>query len=115
MTRIHPTALIDPRAQLEEDVEVGAYSIIGRGVKVGKGTRIRSHVVIEGNTTLGRDNAVFEFATLGNVPQDLKYKGEDSQLILGSRNIIREYASLHLGTQGGGMLTLAGDGNCLMM
>ena len=115
MTRIHPTALVDPRAELEEDVEVGPYSIIGRGVKVGKGTSIRSHVVIEGNTTLGRDNAVFEFATLGNIPQDLKYKGENSQLILGNRNIIREYASLNPGTQGGGMLTRVGDGNCLMM
>ena len=115
MTRIHPTALVDPRAELEEDVEVGAYSIIGRGVKVGKGTRIRSHVVIEGNTTLGSDNAIFEFATLGNIPQDLKYKGEDSRLILGNRNIVREYASLNPGTKGGGMVTRVGDGNCLMM
>jgi UDP-N-acetylglucosamine acyltransferase len=115
MTRIHPTAIVDPRAELGEDVEVGAYSIIGRGVKVGKGTRIRSHVVIQGNTMLGRDNAIFEFATLGNIPQDLKYKGENSQLILGSRNIVREYASLNPGTEKGGMVTRIGDANCLMM
>jgi UDP-N-acetylglucosamine acyltransferase len=115
MRRIHPTAIIDPRAELDQDVEVGPYSIIGAQVKVGGGTRIRSHVVIAGNTTLGRNNLIFEFATLGNIPQDLKYKGEESQLILGRNNIVREYASLNPGTAGGGMITRIGDHNCLMM
>ena len=115
MTRIHSTALVDPRAELDYDVEVGAYSIIGPGVKIERGTRIRSHVVIGGNTTLGRENQIFEFATLGNIPQDLKYNGEDSQLVVGSHNIVREYASLNPGTWGGGMITRVGDHNCLMM
>jgi UDP-N-acetylglucosamine acyltransferase len=115
MTRIHPTAIVDPRAELDHDVEIGPYSIIGPAVKIERGTRIRSHVVVGGNTTLGRNNHVFEFATLGNSPQDLKYKGEESQLVVGNDNIVREYASLNPGTRGGGMVTRVGDRNCLMM
>jgi UDP-N-acetylglucosamine acyltransferase len=115
MTQIHKTAIIDPHAELDVDVEVGAYTVIGRGVKLGKRTRVRSHVVIDGNTLLGKDNVVFDFATLGTIPQDLKYKGEASQLVIGNHNIVREYASLNPGTAGGGMITRIGDHNCLMM
>ena len=115
MTKVHETALVDARAELDLDVEVGAYSVIGPRVKLGKGTRIRSHVVIEGNTTLGERNLIFQFATVGSVPQDLKYKGEDSQLIIGHHNTIREFASLNPGTTGGGMITRIADHNLLMM
>lgn len=115
MSRIHTTALVDPRAELDLDVEVGPYSIIGPKVKIGKETRINSHVVVEGNTTIGEGNHIFQFSTIGSVPQDLKYKGEESQLIIGSYNVIREFASLNPGTSGGGMVTRIGDRNLMMM
>lgn len=107
--------MIDPRADLDSDVEVGPYSIIGPQVKIGKGTKIRSHVVVEGRTKIGEGNVIFSFATVGTVPQDMKYKGEASELIIGNYNTIREYASLNPGTQGGGMVTQVGDYNLLMM
>ncbi|MCH7570423.1 MAG: hypothetical protein IH919_07645, partial [Deltaproteobacteria bacterium] len=106
MSRIHTTALVDPRAELDLDVEVGAYCVIGPKVKVGRGTRIKSHVVVEGNTTLGEGNVIFQFATVGSIPQDLKYQGEDSQLIIGQHNTIREFVSLNPGTAGGGKPTM---------
>ena len=115
MTRVHPTAIVDSRADLDSEVEVGPYCVIGAGVKVGKGTKIHSHVTIQGRTTLGESNAIFPFATVGSIPQDLKYKGEPSELNIGNRNIIREYVSLNPGTTGGGMVTRVGDQNLLMM
>lgn len=115
MTKIHPTALVDRRAELDDGVEIGPYSVVGAGVKIGKGTRVRSHVVIEGNTRLGEGNLIFQFATVGSIPQDLKFKGEDSQLIIGHRNTIREFVSLNPGTAGGGRVTRIGDHNLLMM
>jgi UDP-N-acetylglucosamine acyltransferase len=115
MRRIHDTALIDRSAELESDVEVGPYSIIGPQVKIGKGSKIKSHVVVEGRTKIGEGNVIFSFATVGTVPQDMKYKGEASELIIGNYNTIREYASLNPGTQGGGMVTQVGDYNLLMM
>jgi UDP-N-acetylglucosamine acyltransferase len=115
MTKIHPSALVDPSAELDKDVEIGAYSIVGAGVRIGKGSKIHSHVVIQGRTILGEANIVFPFATVGSVPQDLKYQGEPSELIIGSRNTIREYVSLNPGTSGGGMVTRVGDQNLLMM
>ncbi len=115
MVRQHPTAVVDPAAELDDRVEVGPYSVIGPGARIGKGTRIRSHVVIEGNTTIGRDNVIFQFSTVGSSPQDLKYKGEDSQLIIGDGNTIREFASLNPGTAGGGRVTRIGQRNLLMM
>jgi len=115
MTKIHPTALVDPRAELDHDVEVGPYSIVGPGVKIGRGTRIKSHAVIEGNTSIGEDNLIFQFATVGSVPQDLKYRGEDSRLVIGDHNTIREFVSLNPGTTGGGMMTRVGSHNLLMM
>jgi UDP-N-acetylglucosamine acyltransferase len=115
MTDIHATAIVDPGAELDTDVEVGPYTVIGRGVKIGKGTRIKSHVVIEGQTTLGERNLVFQFATVGSLPQDLKYKGEPSELVIGNHNTIREFVSLNPGTAGGGMMTRVGDHNLFMM
>jgi UDP-N-acetylglucosamine acyltransferase len=115
MTRIHETALVNPCAQIDSDVEVGPYSVIGGCVRIGKGSRIKSHVVIEGRTTLGEGNVIFQFATVGSVPQDLKYKGEPSELIIGNHNTIREFVSINPGTAGGGMITRVGDRNLLMM
>ena len=115
MSRIHPTAVIDRAAELADDVQVGAYSIIGAGVTIGRGTKIQSHVVIQGRTSIGQANVFFPFATVGTIPQDLKYKGEPSTLEIGSHNTIREYVSLNPGTLGGGMVTRVGDHNLLMM
>jgi UDP-N-acetylglucosamine acyltransferase len=115
MTRIHETALVDRRAEIDSDVEIGPYSLVGKHVRIGKGCRVKSHVVIEGRTTLGEGNVLFQFATVGSVPQDLKYKGEPSELIIGNHNTIREFVSLNPGTAGGGMVTRVGDGNLLMM
>lgn len=115
MTRIHETARVDRRAKIDADVEIGPYSIIGACVKIGKASRIQSHVVIEGRTTLGEGNVVFQFATVGSVPQDLKYQGEPSELIIGNHNTIREFVSINPGTKGGGMVTRIGDHNLLMM
>jgi len=115
MTRIHETALVDRRVEIDSDVEVGPYSIVRGCVKIGKGSRIKSHVVIEGRTTIGEGNVIFQFATVGSVPQDLKYKGEPSELIIGDHNTIREFVSINPGTSGGGMITRVGDRNLLMM
>jgi UDP-N-acetylglucosamine acyltransferase len=115
MRRIHETALVDRRAEVDSDVEVGPYSIVGACVKIGKGSRIKSHVVIEGRTTIGEGNVIFQFATVGSVPQDLKYKGEPSELIIGNHNTIREFVSINPGTAGGGMVTRVGERNLLMM
>jgi UDP-N-acetylglucosamine acyltransferase len=115
MNKIHPTAIVDSRAELDRDVEVGPYSIIGPGVQIGRGTRVKAHVVIEGNTSIGQDNVIFQFATVGSIPQDLKYRGEDSRLVIGDHNTIREFVSLNPGTTGGGMVTRVGSHNLLMM
>ena len=115
MSRVHPTAIVDARAEIDGDVEIGPYCVIGAGVRIGKGSRVHSHAVITGRTTLGEGNVVFPFATIGDTPQDLKYKGEPSELLIGNRNTIREYVSLNPGTTGGGMVTRVGDQNLLMM
>jgi len=115
LAKIHPTAVVDPRAQLANDVEIGPYVIVGAGVKIDAGSKIQSHAVVEGLTTLGRGNVVFPFATVGTIPQDLKYRGEPSELIIGDNNTIREFASLNPGTAGGGMITRVGSQNLLMM
>jgi UDP-N-acetylglucosamine acyltransferase len=112
--RIHPGAVVAPGAELDDDVEIGAYAIIGSKVRIGRGTRVGSHTVIDGRTTIGRDNHIFHHASVGAVPQDLKYRGEDSELIIGNQNLIREFTTLHIGTSGGGMITRVGDQNLLM-
>ncbi|HXG53425.1 MAG TPA: acyl-ACP--UDP-N-acetylglucosamine O-acyltransferase [candidate division Zixibacteria bacterium] len=115
MARIHQTAIVDPRAELDPDVEIGAYSIIGPDVKIGRGTKVKPHVVIEGRTTIGEGNVIFPYATVGLAPQDLKYKGEPSELIIGNYNTLREFVSVNPGTAAGGMVTRVGDHNLLMM
>ncbi|MCC6220893.1 MAG: acyl-ACP--UDP-N-acetylglucosamine O-acyltransferase [Deltaproteobacteria bacterium] len=112
---IHPTAIVDSQARLATSVTVGAYSTIGPNVIIGEGCEIRSHVVIEGHTTLGEENVIFQFASIGSAPQDLKYKGESSTLEMGSRNIIREHVTLNPGTQGGHMRTVIGDDNVFLV
>jgi UDP-N-acetylglucosamine acyltransferase len=115
MAQIHATAIVDRKAEIDDDVQVGPYCVVGEGVKIGRGSRLKSHVVVEGRTTLGEGNTIFPFASVGSAPQDLKYKGEPSELIIGDRNTIREYVSLNPGTTGGGMMTRVGDDNLLMM
>lgn len=112
--KIHPSALVDPKAQLGSNVEIGAFSIIGSDVKIGDGTVIKSHVVIEGNSTIGKNNLIYPFTTIGMAPQDLKFKNEKSEVVIGDNNVIREHVTIHLGTQDGTMLTKVGS-NCLLM
>lgn len=111
---IHPTAIVSDGAKIGDGSSIGAYSIIGPRVVLGKGNKIGPHVVIEGNTVIGDENTIFQFASVGAEPQDLKYKGEDSLLEIGSHNKIREFVTLQPGTSGGGMLTKIGDSNLFM-
>lgn len=113
-TKIHPTSIIHPKAQIDEGVEIGPFCVIGEEVKIGKGSKLHSHVVIDGRTNIGQENEIFPFASLGLVPQDLKFKGEKSELEIGDKNRIREHTTIHLGTEKGGMLTKIGN-NCLFM
>ncbi len=111
---IHATALIHPEAQLEEGVQVGPYSIIGAGVRIGRNTDIGSHVVIDGPTTIGAACRFYPFSSVGQIPQDLKFHGEFSELIIGDNNVFREFVTLHRGTEGGGRKTVIGNGNYFM-
>ncbi len=112
--KVHPTAIVARGAELAEDVEIGAYSIVGAEVRIGRGTRVGPHVVIENRTTIGEKNRIFQFASVGAVPQDLKYKGEPSELRIGNGNLLREFTTLHIGTEGGGGVTEVGDQNLFM-
>jgi UDP-N-acetylglucosamine acyltransferase len=112
---IHPSAIVSPKAELDSEIEIGPYSIIGDKVKIGKNTRIGPHVVLEGPTEIGQNCQIFPFASIGSIPQDLKFKGEESQVIIGSGNIIREYVTINRGTAPGGGKTVLGDGNFLMV
>ncbi len=114
MTRIHPTALIDPGAELDSTVEVGPYSVIGPRVRIGAGTRIGAHCVIEGRTTIGEHNQIFQFISLGAIPQDKKYAGEPCELRIGHRNTIREFCTLNIGTVQDQGVTSVGDDNWIM-
>ena len=106
---IHPTAIIESGAELAEGVHVGAFSVIGPQVVLHKGVRIHSHVVIAGATEIGEDTEVFPFASLGNAPQDRKFRGENSRLVIGARNVIREYVTMNPGTEQGGLVTRIGN------
>jgi len=114
VSAIHPTALIDPGAQLDTSVTVGPYSVIGPNVKVGAGTTIGAHCVIEGHTTIGRDNRIFQFNSLGAIPQDKKYAGEPCELVIGDRNTIREFCTFNIGSPGDVGMTRVGDDNWIM-
>jgi UDP-N-acetylglucosamine acyltransferase len=111
---IHPTAIIDPQAQLDSSVSVGPYSVIGPHVRIGAGTTVGPHAVIEGHTTIGQDNRIFQFTSLGAVPQDKKYAGEPCELVIGNGNTIREFCTFNIGSPGGGGITRVGDRNWLM-
>lgn len=114
MTQIHPTAVVEPGAELDEEVSIGAYSVIGSKVRIGRGSSISSHVHIEGNTTLGSENKVFPFTCLGTSPQDIGYKDEPNRLEIGDRNIIREHCDFNIGTTKGGAVTRVGSQNYIM-
>ena len=114
MSEIHPSAIVDPKAELE-DVYVGPFCQVDAGVQIGRGCRLESHIVITGHTTLGEGCRVFPFASLGHRPQDLKYRGEESELIIGSNNQIREHVTMHPGTAHGGGTTRVGNDGLFMV
>jgi UDP-N-acetylglucosamine acyltransferase len=120
MSKISPLAAVDPRADLADDVEVGPFCVIGPHVRIGKGNRLLSHVVITGRTTIGQENSFHPNCVIGGVPQDLKYHGEDARLEIGDRNVIREAVTIHIGTENGGKIngggvTRVGNENLLMV
>ena len=113
-SRVHPSALIDPRAELDSTVEVGPFAVIGAGVRIGAGTRLGAHTVVEGPTTSGRDNRIFQFASIGAAPQDKKYAGEPTGLEIGDANTIREFVTINRGTVQDRALTTIGTDNWIM-
>ncbi|MGM0519411.1 MAG: acyl-ACP--UDP-N-acetylglucosamine O-acyltransferase [Campylobacterota bacterium] len=114
MNNIHKTAIIENGAKIGKDVSIGAYSIISKDVTIGDGTSIASHALIEGKTTIGKNNQIFSHTAIGTIPQDLKYDGEDVELIIGDNNKIREFALINPGTKGGGSVTKIGNNNLFM-
>lgn len=114
MSMIHPTAIVDPQAELHPTVSVGAYSVIEGQVVIGAGTQISAHVYIDRYTRIGRDCRIYPFASVGTPPQDKKFKGEKSELIMGDENVIREYVTINRGTPDGGGVTTIGNQNLLL-
>ena len=114
MSRIHATALVDPAANIAGDVEIGAFTVVGPKVTVGSGSWIGPHVVLTGRTTIGRNARIFQFASIGEEPQDKKYAGEDTELIIGDNNTIRELCTFSRGTVQGGGKTIIGNNNWIM-
>ena len=114
MNNIHKTAIIEEGAILGDNITIGAFTIIGKDVKIGDGTIIDSHTLIAGKTTIGKNNHIFSHASIGTIPQDLKFNGEDVELIIGDNNKIREYTLFNPGTIGGGSITKIGDNNLFM-
>jgi UDP-N-acetylglucosamine acyltransferase len=114
VTQIHATAIVDAKAQLDGSVSVGPYTVIGPHVKIGAGTSVGPHCVIEGHTTIGRDNRIFQFGSIGAANQDKKYQGEPTELVIGDRNTIREFVTLHVGTVQDKAVTRIGDDNWIM-
>ena len=114
MALIHHTAVVDAAAQLDGTVSIGPYAVIGPHVKIGAGTSIGAHCVIEGRTTIGQGNRLFQFSSIGAIPQDKKYAGEPCELVIGERNTIREFCTFNIGSPGGGAVTRIGDDNWIM-
>jgi UDP-N-acetylglucosamine acyltransferase len=114
MAQIHPTAIVEPGAELAASARIGPFCHVGPQVELGENVELISHVVVAGRTRIGAGTRIFPFASIGHQPQDLKYKGEDSALIIGRNNLIREHVTMNPGTEGGGMVTRVGDG-CLFM
>lgn len=111
---IHPTAIVDSRAELGADVEIGAYTIIGSQVEIGEGTQIGPHAVVKGRTRIGKQNRIFQFVSLGDIPQDKKYAGEPTGLDIGDRNVIREFCTFNIGTAQDVGITRLGNDNWIM-
>lgn len=111
---VHATAIVHQGARIGNNVEIGPFSVIGEHVEIGEGTVIGSHCVIEGWTRLGQENRIYQFASIGAAPQDLKFHGEESSLEIGDRNTVREFVTLHRGTQSGGAKTVIGNDNLFM-
>jgi UDP-N-acetylglucosamine acyltransferase len=115
MKRIHPSAIVDPGAELADGVEIGPFCVVGPNVRLGEGVSLRSHSVVSGHTEVGRETQIFPFAALGEVPQDVKHKGEPTRLEIGARNMIREQVTIHPGTAVGGGTTRVGDDNLILV
>ena len=115
MTAIHPTAIVESGAKLGEEVTIGPYCIVGPEVELGEGVGLTSHVVVAGRTIIGPNTRIYPFASIGHPPQDLKYKGESSRLVIGANNVIREYVTMNPGTEGGGMVTQVGNNGLFMI
>ncbi len=115
MSQIHPGAVVDPAARLGKDVVIGPFCVVGPAVTLGDGVTLQSHVVVDGHTEIGAGTRIFPFAAIGTQPQDLKYHGEKSRLIVGRNNVIREYVTMNPGTEGGGMETRVGDNGLFMI
>ena len=111
---IHPAAVVETGAEIGQDCRVGPFCLVGPEAKLGRGVELKSHVIVTGDTAIGEETVVFPFATLGEIPQDLKFRGERTQLVIGARNRIREHVTINTGTEGGGGLTQVGD-DCLLM
>ena len=114
VSNIHPTAIVDPRAEIDATASIRPYSVIGAHVVIGAGTTVGPHCVIDGRTTLGRDNHIFQFNSIGAIPQDKKYAGEPTELVIGDRNTIREFCTLNLGVPQAGGITTVGNDNWIM-
>ena len=113
-TNIHPSAVIDPGAQIDPSALVGPFCHVGAGVELGPGAELKSHVVVTGRTRIGEETVIFPFSVIGEIPQDKKFKGEDSRLEIGKRNRIREHVTMNSGTEGGGGVTRVGDDGLYM-
>lgn len=111
---VHPAAIVDPSARISASADIGPFCVIGPYVEIGARTRLMANIFVEGPIMIGEDNTFYPYSTVGVAPQDLKYKGERSEVRIGSRNRIREFATIHRGTEGGGMITQIGDDNLLM-
>lgn len=111
---IHPTAIIDPTAELADDVSVGPYAVIGPQVKIGSGTWVGPHAVVNGPSDIGKNNKIFQFASVGEGPQDKKYAGEETRLVMGDNNVVRECVTIHRGTIQDTGITTIGSGNLFM-
>ncbi|MEE9280853.1 MAG: acyl-ACP--UDP-N-acetylglucosamine O-acyltransferase [Myxococcota bacterium] len=115
MSRIHPTAVIDPKAEIGPDVEIGPYAVVGPQVRLEHGVVLRPYAFVTGHTEVGPETTIYSFASVGEIPQDQKYKGESTRLVIGARNTIREHATIQPGTEVAGGLTTIGDDNLIMI
>jgi len=114
-TKIHPTAIVHPKAEIADGVEIGPYCVVDAGVEIGVGTVLHNHVTIQGNSRIGAENVLYPFCVIGAEPQDFKYKGTPTSVVLGDRNKVREHATIHRGTELGGGITRVGDDTLIMV